>query len=118
MSNYGKDVVDHLSTLEALKVGEWYYFNPCIYDSGGGLIRIEGVNHNDDVLEFSYRAIETPPEAPATQHIVHRLDIEKNGAIYGMYLRPVYDMELVGFISNAIRNVGDEVYKQLKEQLP
>lgn len=107
---------DHLGAIEALKVGEWYYFNPCIYDSGGCLIKIEAVNHTDTMLDFAYRSIDTPPETAPTQYAIERKDIEDNGAIFGMYLRPVYETELLGFLTNAIRNVGIEVLEKIKEQ--
>lgn len=116
MSDVSNALVDHLKALEALKVGEWYYFNPCIYDSGGGLIKIDAVNHTDVVLDFAYRSIDTSPEAAPSRHVIHRDDIEDNGAIYGMYLRPVYETELLGYLTDAIRNVGIEVLEKLKEQ--
>lgn len=109
-------LTDHLKGLEALKVGEWYYFNPCIYDCGGNLIKIEAVNHTDTLLDFSYRTIDTPPEAAPTQYVIERKDIDEDGAIFGMYLRPVYETVLLGFLINAVRNIGIEVLEKLKEQ--
>ena len=108
---------DHLKALSDMKPGEWYYFNPCVFDSGGGLINIVSVEHKDEALAFTFRAVDTPPESPPTQHCVHRMDVGENGEVFGMYLRPVYEMELVGYLTAVIRNVGPKVLEEAKRFL-
>lgn len=104
----------NVEIIKALKPGDWVFFNPCVFDSGGSYIRIVGVSHTETVLSFTYRQIDDGRDVAYTEWVAHQDDVGGDNTIYGLYIKVHTEEDIVNYISRCIHNAGANAWNMLK----
>lgn len=103
-----------IEIIEQLKVGDWIYFNPSIYDCGSQYAIVTGVEHTEDTLGFKYRTLRAQPGDTDSSYSEMRIYVEENGSIHGVRIERKTVDDVIAVIANELNNIGPAAWAAIK----
>lgn len=100
--------------IEQLKVGDWIYFNPCVFDCGSDYAIVTKVEHTDDMFAFNYRTLGARSGDSDNVYSEMRMYVDDDGSIHGVHIERKTEQDIIEVIANELNNVGPAAWAAIK----